>query len=191
MARIDNNQLVQGARGNLGKKYVYKRRGDNTHIAVMPKINRKRKPTDGQVRVRDLFSDASAYAKGAINSPLLKKLYQKKVQPGTIAYNIAFRDYLKAPVVKSIDTKRYSGARGSVIMVKARDDFRVVAVRLGIYNTEGVLIEEGDAILNPVERSKWIYAATIDNASVKGCTIKAIAFDLPGNKGSLEVMIEG
>jgi len=88
MARIDNNPLVQGASGNLGGKCVYKKRGSKTFIAMMPKINKNKKPTDDQVRVRDHFGEAVAYAKGAILSPVLKKLYQKKATNGSTAFNV-------------------------------------------------------------------------------------------------------
>ena len=51
----------------------------------------------------------------------------------------------------------------------------------------GALVEEGDAILNPVNRNQWIYTATQNNATLAGSVITAYALDLPGNKGSLEI----
>ncbi|HUP10578.1 MAG TPA: hypothetical protein VM187_00150, partial [Niastella sp.] len=52
------------------------------------------------------------------------KHYQKKAKTksGTTAYNIAFADYLKAPVVRSIDTSLYKGTAGTTIVVDARDN---------------------------------------------------------------------
>jgi len=189
MSKITDNLLVKGARGNVGKQFVYKKRGKNTHIAKMPSINKNLEPTAGQFEVRELFAEASLYAKGAMSSPELKKEYEKKAVDGQTAFNVAFRDYLKAPVVKSINTENYNGTIGSGIVVIARDDFRVAAVMVSIRDAAGVLIEEGDAILNPIDRNKWNYTTVLANPSPAGCTVNATAFDVPGNKGILEVTV--
>jgi hypothetical protein len=189
MAKINDNLLVKGARGNVGKQYVYKRRGDNTHIARMPVIDKNAVPTQEQSRVRELFAAASMYAQGAVSSPDLKKEYQKKASRGRTAFNIAFRDFLKPPVVKSIDTENYDGTPGSTIVVSARDDFRVAKVKVSIHTVDGALIEEGNAILNPIDRNKWSYTAAQTNASPPGSIISAAALDLPGNKGVLKKIL--
>jgi hypothetical protein len=189
MARISNNQLVKGARGNVGRQFVYKKRGEDTHIAMMPVIDKNLKPTEDQSKIRDLFAAASQYAKGAMSSPDLKKEYQKKTSSRTTAFNIAFRDYLKPPVVREIDTEKYDGTPGSAIVVNAKDDFRVAEVKLSILHADGSLLEEGNAILNPIDRNKWTYTATQNNASPPGCTVSATALDLPGNKGTLNKVL--
>jgi hypothetical protein len=189
MARIKNNVLVKGASGNLGKQVVYKQRGNDTHMALMPKTRKDASPTEKQEGVRELFTEAAQYAKGAVSSPDIKKEYQKKASNTNTAYNIAFRDFLKAPVVKSIDTGRYDGSPGSTIVVKAKDDFRVVEVVVSIHNAAGVLVEKGNAVLNPLDRNKWIYTATQQNATVAGSVISAKALDLPGNSAMLDLPI--
>lgn len=189
MAKINDNLLVKGARGNVGKQYVYKKRGKGTHIAKMPTINPNAEATDRQKAVRERFAAASLYAKGAMTDPELKKEYQKKAKDGATAFNAAFRDYLTAPQVKQISTDEYTGTAGSLIVVEARDDFRVVEVKVSIRNAAGVLIEEGNALLNTIDRNKWSYTATVDNALLAGCRIMATALDNPGNKGTLEVVL--
>jgi hypothetical protein len=188
MAKINENLLVKGARGNVGKQYVYKKRGDSTHIARMPVINKNAVPTQEQSRMRDLFAAASLYAKGAVSSSDLKKEYQKKASGGRTAFNIAFRDFLKAPVVKEIDTGNYDGTPGSTIVVSARDDFRVAKVKVSIRTAAGSMVEEGDAILNPIDRNKWTYTAMQNNAP-PGSVVSATALDLPGNQGVLEKIL--
>ena len=189
MAKINDNLLVKGARGNVGKQYVYKKRGEDTHIVRMPVVNKKAVPTADQSNAREMFAAASRYAKGAVSSPDLKKEYGKKASANTTAFNIAFRDYLKAPVVKNINTEKYDGTPGSIIVVKAKDDFRVVEVKLSIRNADGSMLEEGNAILNPIDRNLWTYATTRTNASPPGCTVSATALDLPGNKGTLNKVL--
>ena len=191
MARIKNNPLVQGASGNVGKKFVYRKRGKDTFITLMPELDKNATPTEQQVKVREQFYAASAYATGAIADPKIKAQYQKKAKAksGVTAYNIAFRDYLKAPVVKNTDTAKYTGTPGSQIVITAIDDFRVVEVTVSIKTTAGVLVEEGNAILNPVNRNEWIYTATQNNAALTGSIILATAKDLPGNKGTLQTTL--
>lgn len=189
MAIVNENLLVRGARGNVGKQYVYKKRGNDTHIARMPRINKNAKITDKQVSIRELFTQASLYAQGAISNPDLKKLYLQKAPAGTTAFNMAFRDFLKAPVVKKIDTGTYNGSIGSTIVITAIDDFRVADVTVSIHTAAGALLETGKAVLNPIDRSKFIYTASLANAVLAGSKISAVATDLPGNKGSLEITI--
>lgn len=189
MAKINKNLLVRGARGHMGKQFVYRKHGENTLMTRMPDFNENLQPTEAQVGIRELFAEAAAYAKGAITDPELKKEYQKKAKPGRTAYNIAFRDYLKAPVVQSINPDQYTGSPGSKVVISAKDDFRVSAVIVKIYTSEGVLVEEGGAILNPVNRNKWIYTATQNNAVLADSVIHVTAFDLPGNQGSLEITL--
>lgn len=86
-----------------------------------------------------------------------------------------------------MDAADYKGIPGSTIVIQAKDDFRVSEVKLRIQTTAGLLVEEGNAILNPVNRNQWIYTATQNNATPAGSVITAYALDLPGNKGSLEI----
>lgn len=186
MANINENLLVRGARGNVGKQFVYRKQGKNTHIVRMPTINKKAVASTEQIERRELFASAVLYAKGAIASADLKKEYQKKAPIGANAFNMAFRDYLKAPVVKKINAENYNGAPGSTIVVHAKDDFRVAEVKVRIFSTaNGDLLEEGNAQLNPVKLEQWIYTASVNNT--EPVLIRATAIDLPGNEGMLEV----
>jgi hypothetical protein len=189
MANVNENLLVRGARGNVGKQFVYKKRGNNTTIARMPTVNKDAVPTEKQAQKRELFSDAAIYANGVINSADLKAEYVKKLSPGQTAFNLAVRDFLKPPVVKKIDATNYKGTTGSVIVVNAKDDFRVASVQVSIHSAAGVLLEQGNAVLDPIKRSLWNYTATQNNAAVTGSVISATATDLPGNTGTLEITL--
>ena len=189
MAQINDNLLVRGARGNVGKQFVYKKRGEGTHIAKMPSINKDQEVTPNQVKVRELFAEAALYAKGAITSPDLKKEYEKKATPGTSAYNMAFRDFLKPPVVKSINAVAYRGQEEAEIVIKAKDDFRVVDVLVEIHTSAGVLVETGIAMLDPIDRGKWIYLTKLTNTTYANGTITATAYDIPGNSATLKITI--
>jgi hypothetical protein len=189
MANVNENLLVRGARGNVGKQFVYRKHGDNTTIARMPSVNKDAVPTEKQLQKREQFSDAAIYAQGAMSSADLKKEYEKKTTPGKTAFNIAFRDFLKPPVVRKIDASGYNGTVGSIIVVNAKDDFRVAEVKLRIQTAAGVLVEEGPAVLDPIRRSLWNYKATQPNASLAGSVITATAVDVPGHSGSLDITV--
>lgn len=190
MAIIKDNLLVKGARGNVGKQFVYRKHGNNTTIARMPRINENAESTEEQLEKRELFTSAVMYAQGAIQSAELKKEYQKKAPPGKTAYNMALRDFLKAPVVKKINTEKYNGTPGSTIIIHAKDDFRVVAVKVSIYvASTGGLLEEGNATLAPINREQWIYTASQQYAEKEPLKIVATATDVPGNQAVLEIML--
>ncbi len=122
MAKIKDNLLVRGASGKVGKQFVYRKRGDDTFITRMPATDKNATPTQKQENVRELFAAAAVYATGVIADPKLKAEYQKKAnaKAGRTAYNVAFRDYLKSPVVKSIDTAKYNGTPGSTIVITCK-----------------------------------------------------------------------
>src|SRR5690606_22989189 len=99
--------------------------GDDTHLVAMPKYDPDRLPTEKQEAVRNTFGNAVAYAKWAIADPDLKPIYDAKAGRGKSAYNIAIRDFAKAPAVTLLNVQEYTGAPGSLIIVQAKDDVRV------------------------------------------------------------------
>src|SRR5688572_29264060 len=132
MANVTKNPLLKDVSGKFGDHVVYKTRGKKTTMARMPTKKEGTVKTGEQLKVNNRFNSASKYAKGAIASEALKKEYQKKVSTQNTAFNIAFRDFLKAPQVTVIITEKYTGAIGSTITVNATDDFKVAAVRVSI-----------------------------------------------------------
>jgi hypothetical protein len=73
--------------------------------------------------------------------------------------------------------------------IAAVNDFRVAEVNVHIQTAASVLVEEGAAILNPINRNPWTYTAVQNNAALAGSVILATAKDLPGNTGSLEITV--
>ena len=188
MANITENLLVKGARGNVGKQFVYRTEGDNTHITKMPR-GTKRKPKSNELEVRELFAAAARYGRSATASQEWKEAYKKKAGPGKRAFGVAFKDYLTAPEVRAINTLKYNGAPGSVVTIQALDDFKVAEVRVSIYDATGALLEEGIGVQDTVNANAWKYTTTQNNSTLAGSVIKAIAIDVPGNTGSLEITL--
>lgn len=181
MSKISTNLLVKGASGKMADQFVYKTRGSDTFLAKLPTVNKNRVVTEKQQEVRERFTEACVYAQGAIANPELKEAYQRRLLPGKTAYNAAFKDYLTPPEVKSIDARLYYGQVGGTIQVKAYDDFRVTEVEVSIRTATGSLVEEGKAVIDPINRNKWSYTTVAANPELAGTSISVLARDVPGN----------
>ena len=138
MSNVNENLLVRGARGNVGKQFVYRRHGNDTNIGRMPVLSKDAAPTEKQSRVRELFSEAAIYARGVLSSADLKKEYEKKAMPGRTAYNMAFRDFLKAHEKDAVESP-FKVIKAKKVEVKTHLPFHVddsVVVHQSLY--EGI-----------------------------------------------------
>ncbi|EKB58260.1 hypothetical protein [Bergeyella zoohelcum] len=108
------------------------------------------------------------------------------LKEGLNSYNIAVADLMNAPKIEQIDLSAYTGQVGDLIKVKAYDDFAVKAVTVEIQNSEGTLVEKGNAIDNGLE---WIYTATVNNPNLSGYKIIVRATDNPNNLTEKEVQL--
>jgi hypothetical protein len=61
-------------------------------------------------------------------------------------------------------------------------------LQVGILDASGALLEESDAVTDDSARNLWKYIVTL-NPAVACTTIRATAFDKPGNTGTLEQVI--
>ena len=188
-----NNSLVSGKfSGTLGKELVFREWQGKTVVAKAPK-KRKGKPTSQQAETQEKFLFASRYARAVIRSPdkSLAEAYATVLRPRQNVYSRALEDFISPPIVNSINTRNYKGAAGDKIVVCAIDDFRVVSLRVEIYAANGTLLEEGNAE-QTIDGLKFTYTATQANpapAGPAGSKIIAIATDVPGNEGMLEVTL--
>lgn len=181
MAKSENNEVMFGARGRVGNLVVFKNFGSNQ--TVISRLKRKVKNpvyTVKQENVKYKFREAVIYAKGIINDPDLVAFYQKFAKPGTSAYNLALADFCKAPEIRLIDADNYVGQIGDQIKVRAIDNFRVVEVKISIYDSTDNLIESGLAILS-ANSVDWFYQTTVANGNLAETKISVEAKDMPGN----------
>ncbi|HEY2647631.1 MAG TPA: hypothetical protein VGI38_00500 [Puia sp.] len=189
MANSNNSVITGKFRGALGKELVFREWEGKTIVAKAP----KRKTKDGsaaQMQTQEKFLLASRYAKAVIKGPDqgIRDAYTAALRPRQNLYARAVEDFMSPPVVKSIGNNNYSGAIGNTVIMRAVDDFRVTAVRVEIYSATGALLEKGNAVQqgNGID---WVYTATQANNALAGSKIKAIATDVPGNEGTLELTL--
>ncbi|HEV3224810.1 MAG TPA: hypothetical protein VGZ90_18145 [Puia sp.] len=189
MANANNSVITGKFRGALGKELVFREWEGKTVVAKAPKA-RTGNPTPGQVQTQDKFLLASRYAKAVIKGQDqgIRDAYSAALRPRQNLYSRALEDFLSPPVVKKIGTGNYTGVIGSTIKIRAVDDFRVTSVQVEIHAANGTLLEKGDAVqqLNGVD---WTYTATQANNPLTGSKINAIATDVPGNEGTLEITL--
>jgi len=190
MAHADNSIITGKFKGSLGKQLVFREWEGKTVVAKSPK-SRSGDPNPAQAERQEKFLIASRYAKSVIKraDQSLAEAYASALRPRQNVYSRALEDFMSPPVVKLIDTRNYKGAGGDKIAIRATDDFRVTGVRVEIYAADGTLLEAGNAEQN-TNGIDWTYTATqAALAGPAGSKIKAIAFDVPGNEGTLEVTV--
>src|SRR5262249_30422870 len=160
-----------------------------TVVAKAPK-SRTGDPTPAQAETQEKFLIASRYGKAIMESAdqSMAEAYAAVLRPRQNVYCRAMEDFLTSPTVKNIDARNYQGVAGNKIAVRALDDFRVVNVQVEIYAANGTLLERGNAVQN-MNGIDWTYTATLANNPRDGSKIKAIATDVPGNEGILEVTL--
>ena len=179
MAYLNNNPIMAGARGMLGKVVVYRQFRGKTLLCNRPE---KRKDiTPHQQKMKTRFLEAVAFAKKQVADPVTKALYQ----PGpdskfTSAYAAALADYLKRPVIEEVDVSAYKGHEGDAIVVRASDVARTLTVTVRVVSANGHVIEEGEAI-PAIFTSGYVLRASKRNDSIRGSVIRITVRDRPGN----------
>lgn len=189
MANSNNSVITGKLRGALGKELVFREWEGKTVVAKAPK-GREGDPTPAQVQTQERFLLASRYARAVMQGQDqgIRDAYTAALRPRQNLYSRAVEDFMSLPVVKIIGTGNYTGASGSQIRVRAVDDFRVTGVQVEIYAANGILLEKGNAV-QQVNGIDWTYTATQANNPLTGSKIKAIATDVPGNEGTLELVL--
>jgi hypothetical protein len=140
MAKVKRNMIVSGLSGTLDE-YHYARvtRDGRTIISLKPDFG-NRQFSEAQIRHQQRMKESAAYAKVASReNPLYAKLAEGT---SSNAYNLALKDRMKPPVIRSMDL--YSG---HVIRVQATDNVKVIKVIITVLDPRGQLLEQGEAEL--------------------------------------------
>lgn len=188
MASSNENVITQTYSGKFGKQLVFRRRGDKSIMAKKPRKRKGNAGTELQVAFREKFNTAVLYAQEARNNPELMAAYAAKRRDNQTAFNVAFLDAYKGPVVSNLRTEGYTGEAGQQILVKAVDNFRVEKVTVQITGADGNILEEGQAqkLSNAID---WAYTTTVANPALAGTTLRISAQDVPMNVTTLEATL--
>ncbi|MBO9571044.1 MAG: hypothetical protein J7497_02375 [Chitinophagaceae bacterium] len=188
MGKNKNNEYADGFSGKIGRNLVFRQgKGDQTIIARKPRKSLN-PPHESRLETQRAFQRGALYANQVNANPEKKAMYAAAAKGMQTAFNLAMRDAIKPPKVSKIDASLYNGQVGDPLIIVALDDFKVESVVVSIHAPNGDLIEEGNAIV-PELSIDWVYTVTTANAQLAGCKITAVATDIPGNKGSLEITL--
>jgi hypothetical protein len=187
MAKSENNVLTHGLSGKMGDLIVFRQRAGKTIVSNKPKAS-DMPPSEGQMLIRERFSDAVRYGKAVITDPVSKAAYSAAAPRGTSAYNMAVKDFFNAPDIGEVIVSSYNGHVGDKVTARVTDDFLVKSVTVRIENADATLVEEGAAVM-AVNGLDWVYTAKSANSSLTGDKIIIIAKDTPDNTSKKEVTL--
>ena len=165
MAEVKRNMILSGVSGSLGPDHYARITKDGrTIISLKPDFS-NRQFSEAQLHVQSQTKLAAEYAKVASK---VNPLYAEKVA-GTsrTAYNLAFRDWRRPPVIRGIEWNH------GQIRVRAHDDMLVTGVTVTILDEAGQILDQGDAEL-------WMGVLWEYNTAHRG-RIRVEARDRSGN----------
>jgi len=171
MTKASKKGITHGWSGSLGKLVFRQMADGSTRVSVKPDFSGRtfsQAQIDHQNKVRCAAEYASAASK---NEPLYSELTRGTSRN---AYNLAFADYLKPPVIHAIERK------DGRVRVTANDNVMVTRVRISILDSEGRTLEQGEAALpDPLhDPDLWEYYCNAMG------TLTVTAWDLAGNQTS-------
>ncbi len=185
MANVYRNKFTGGWSGASGDPFVVHKTGSGkTILAGKPLFDDSLAYTERQPMHQAAVRDSALYACFAEN----QDAYICRAQEtGMSAYALAISDWYVAPKVMEINIDGWRGQAGEIIRVKARDNVMVARVRVVIRDTQGQILEMGEAVQSKAGSVWWNYITQSPMLLTPFPSVQAIAFDLPGNRDSFTV----
>jgi hypothetical protein len=166
------------------RSFIYKTRSGKNVIARKPVMDTSH--GGPKKSVQEEVRQAVTYAEFACD----QALYQSRaVGSSNTAYNLAVADALGKPQVLHIDINSLTGKAEQAILIKAKDNFMVLSVRLVIREGDNIL-EEGEAEQLQSDGLIWKYTLKTPVERKTGLSLDAYAFDLPGNVGKYSIEVK-
>ena len=175
MAKIAKNIILHGATGMFGEQIVIRQRDGYTIMPISPEESKTEQSNSKKANQLPV-QQAIVYGKNQILDELSKFEYEARGKGLKTSFNVSVADFMLAPDIDEIDVSGYSGSVGDIIRIRCTDNFSVVNVDISIYNDDGTMVEEGQAIQ---DRNKidWVYTATVANENTAGDKIVIAATD--------------
>ena len=164
MAKIKKNTLLEGLSGKVGNLVFRQMPDGSTTVSAKPDFS-ERVDSPAQKDQQARFKLAQAYASQAKDWPVYVEYARRNEKR---AYNLALSDWLRPPVIHSIE--RDEGR----VRVKASDDVQITKVEVRILDNKGNTLEQGQA--GQIDPLYWEYIASAEG------TVEASAWDIAGNR---------
>lgn len=178
MAQVKDNIVTEGFSGKLANKIVFRQVGNRTIVTKRPRFSEV--ISEGQAAHRQRFKSAAAYAKAKMLDPTEKAAYAElgKQYELTSAFAAAVGDYLTPPDIDTINTEKYAGHVGDVILITSTNSLKITSLKVSIILPGNDVLETGDAAFSPADAA-WKYVATVASAIEPGTVVRAVATDKP------------
>ncbi len=156
MAIIQNDLIVKGLSGKVGKQLAVHRTSDGQYrICPAEFDNHQLTHVDlNDEQPRGLYDALFSTKAGNQQNPVARS------GDGVIVSGI-----IHPPEIHRIDISHYTGKSGESIVITAGDDVNVPSVGILIVSDDGVVIERGSAILSDRNPYCWAYATKTTSAS--------------------------
>lgn len=185
MANIYRNIFIHGLTEILGERSASCKTcsGKTIFVGGAPsddnwKYTERQKSDPAAIRKAIVYADFARTKEAYLNQELVT---------GVSAYYIAIMDWFSAPKVLVINVDTWTGKPGQMIRIKARDNIGVTGVSVVIRDSQGNVLEAGEAVQSRPSSPWWKYI-TQDCADMQPFpTVEVTARDLAGNQGSFKI----
>jgi hypothetical protein len=185
MANVYRNKFARGWNAISNDSFVvHHTSSGKTIVASKPMFDDNLAYTERQTMHQAAVRDSAMYANFAEN---LEAYICGAEEMGTTAYALAIADWYGSPRVMEINVDHWTGNPGETISVKARDNVMVARVMLVIRDTQGHILEMGEAMQSEAGGAWWDYTTQSTMSLTPFPSVQATAFDLPGNRDSFTI----
>ncbi len=186
MGSVKENLLTKGFSGRVGDEIVFRQVDNRTLVGKRPRKRTVLSP--GTQAQSNTFKKAVLFAKTKLLDPAIRADYAARAKTAGLksAYVAAVTDYLKEPVIDSIESDYYTGAIGDIIWIISLVDFKIQSMTVTVYLPDATVLETGEAVL---EEGRWKYIATKANTVLAGTKVVVLAKDRPGKQATLEKVL--
>lgn len=190
MGKTPVNAGLVDLRGRVDA-FVYRKLEGDTIVSRLPHKT-EIPPSESQAAVRERFLQATKYARGIFEDPVLKQRYvelaeRRSIAPGRL-FAFILRDFIKPPEIKSIDCTRYHRHIGDGIRVVADDDGEITGVTVTLKDANGAVLESGPAVL---QLQSYRYTATTEIPPEGPITLVVAVTDLAENTTEQSIVLRG
>jgi hypothetical protein len=156
MATIQNDLVVKGLSGKVGKQLAVHRRRDGQYgICAAGLVNHQTTHFEPEEVQNSRLYEALFYTQ----PPTARESSSQADRSVTVA------DVIHPPEIHRIDISRYTGKSGELIDITAGDDVNVSSIGVLIVSDEGILVEKGSAVLCDRNPYSWKYVTKTNSGS--------------------------
>lgn len=179
MSKVEMHAPFTTFSGTIGK-LVYRKVKGKTIVAMKP--DPERPLSEKEVAHRQVFSQASTWAKAALQDEDLGPFYEALGKKRDLkAHAAAVSDFLKPPTLEALDLSDYTGLAGQRIYFRASDNGGIANATVTISDGGIEVMESGQAAEVDPGTGYWSYSASRSIPTGVQVAVTVKVSDRPGN----------